>query len=174
MEKYKITEIVEKEDSKITYIWHPGLIPADIPVQQVYGFCNTKDNLVILVRERGDNRFTPPGGGVENGETALGAFCRELMEEAQFVPEDIKLFGSLEVINPGADEEIQKHNLQVRFVCRIGSLDRFVPLKDGETEQRIFIHYKDLPEYVGYINKYKSGRIQFEMYSDYIEEKIKL
>jgi 8-oxo-dGTP pyrophosphatase MutT (NUDIX family) len=174
MEKYNVTEVKDKNDYKITYIWHPGVIPKDIPVQQVYGFCSTKDNLVALVREKGDMRFTPPGGGAEKGESATETLRREFIEEAQFVPEDIKLLGSLEVINPRADEEIQKHNLQVRFVCKIGKLDSFVPLKDNETEQRIFVYYKDLPEYVGYINKYTSGKIQYDMYCDFIEGKLEL
>jgi 8-oxo-dGTP pyrophosphatase MutT (NUDIX family) len=174
MEKYKLTEIKDKNDYKITYIWHPGVIPEGIPVQQVYGFCSTKDNLVALVREKDDTRFTPPGGGAEKGETALETLHREFMEEAQFVPEDVKLLGSLEVINPGAEEEIQKHNLQVRFACKIGSIDQFVPLRDNETEQRIFVYYKDLPEYIGFINKYTSGKIQYDMYCDYVEGKLEL
>jgi hypothetical protein len=61
MEKYKLTEIRDKNDYKISYIWHPGVIPEGVPVQQVYGFCSTKDNLVALVREKDDSRFTPPG-----------------------------------------------------------------------------------------------------------------
>lgn len=174
MEKYSITEVKDKGDYKITYIWHPGIIPENVPVQQVYGFCTTKDNLVTLVREKGDDRFTPPGGGVENGETALEALYREFLEEAQYKPKDVKLLGSLEVLNPGAEEEIQKHNLQVRFVCKIDSVGDFVPLKDGETEERIFVNYKELPEYVGFIKKYTSGKMQYDMYCDYIEGRLNL
>jgi 8-oxo-dGTP pyrophosphatase MutT (NUDIX family) len=174
MEKYKLTEIKEKDGYEITYTWHPGVIPKDIPVQQVYGFCSTKDNLVVLVREKDDTRFTPPGGGTEKRETALDTLYREFMEEAQFVPNDIKLLGSLEVINPAANEKIQKHNLQVRFACRVGQIDQFVPLKDNETEQRIFVYYKDLPEYISFISKYTSGKIQYDMYCDYIEGKLEL
>ena len=171
MKKYKFTEIIKKDGYEITYTWHPGVIPEGIPVQQVYGFCSTKDDLVVLVREKDDTRFTPPGGGVENGEIALDALYREFEEEAQFTPKDVKLLGSLEVFNPGAKEEIQKHNLQVRFICKIGVLDYFIPLKDNETEQRIFVYYKDLPKYVGFINKYASGKIQYDMYCDYLEGK---
>lgn len=174
MEKYKLTEVKEKGDGKITYIWHPGVIPENIPVQQVYGFCTAGDNLVALVREKDDARFTPPGGGVETGETALEALNREFMEEAQFFPEDIKLLGSLEVINPQATEEIQKHNLQVRFACKVGKLEAFIPMRDNETEQRIFVYYKDLPTYIGYIEKYTSGKIQYDMYCDYIEGNLSL
>lgn len=174
MEKYKITEVKEKDGKKITYIWHPGIIPEGIPVQQVYGFCRTPENLVVLAREDGDERFTPPGGGAEKGESATETLHREFMEEVQFVPEDVKLLGSLEVINDNAEEEIQKHNLQVRFVCKVGKLDAFVPLKDNETKERIFVYYKDLPEYIGYIKKYTSGKIQYDMYCDYVEGKIDL
>ncbi|MFZ2620955.1 MAG: NUDIX hydrolase [Minisyncoccia bacterium] len=174
MEQYRLTEIKEKDGVKVTYIWHPGVIPEGIPVQQVYGFCNTVDNLVVLVREKGDDRFTPPGGGTEKNETALETLYREFNEEVQFIPEDVKLLGSLEVINPGAEDEIQKHNLQVRFVCRIGKMENFIPLHDNETEQRIFIYYKDLPEYIGFIKKYSSGMIQYNMYCDYVDGKIDL
>ena len=174
MERYKLTEVKEKEGNEVTYIWHPGMIPGGIPVQQVYGFCSTEDRLVVLVRERDDKRFTPPGGGSEKNETALETLNREFMEEAQFTPQDVKLLGSLEVINPEAQDEIQKHNLQVRFACKIGKIETFVPLRDDETEQRIFVYYKDLPEYIGFIKKYASGKIQYDMYCDFLEGKINL
>lgn len=172
MKKYHLTEIKEKDGNKVTYIWHPGIIPENVPVQQVYGFCLTVDNLAVLVKEKNDNRFTPPGGGVEKGETALEALHREFIEEIQSIPTEIKLLGSLEVINPAAEEGIQKHNLQVRFVCKIGNLKQFVSLQDNETEERIFVYYKDLPNYVGFIDKYKSGKIQFDMLCDYVEGRI--
>jgi len=173
-DKYYLKEVKEKGDALVIYIWHPGVIPEGIPVQQVYGFCSTDDNFVVLVREKNDDRFTPPGGGVEKGETPIEALNREFMEEAQFEPLDIKLLGSLEVINSAAIEDIQKHNLQVRYVCRVGNCDVFEPMKDGETEQRIFVYYKDLAEYVGFIKKYTSGKIQYDMYKDFLEGKLEL
>ncbi len=175
LDNYKLTEIKEKSGVELQYIWHPGDIPLGIPIQQVYGFCISKDNLVCLVRDKDEQRFTPPGGGVESGESALLGLQREFIEEAQFFPQNAKLLGSLEVVNPGALEEIQKHNLQVRFVCEAGDIDKFIPGKDGfETEERIFVYYKDLPKYVGFIDKYTSGKIQYDMLCDYIEGKIEL
>lgn len=174
MEKYKLTETKEKDGNVIRYIWHPRVIPESISVQQVYGFCSTVNNLVVLVREKGDDRFTLPGGGSEKKETAVETLHREFVEEAQLVPQDVRLLGSLEVINPGAQVEIQKHNLQVRFVCKIGKLENFILSRDNETEQRIFVYYKDLPEYIGFIKKYTSGKIQYNMYCDYLEGKITL
>lgn len=174
MDKYKLTEIKDRNGSEVKYIWHPGVIPEGIPVQQVYGFSLTKDNLVMLVKEKDDDRFTPPGGGSEEGETAVETLKRELLEEGQFEPQNIRLLGSLEVVNPDAEEDIQKHNLQVRFVCDIDNLEKFVPMQDGETKKRIFVYYKDMPEYVGFIDKYTSGRIQYDMFVDHIEGKIEL
>jgi 8-oxo-dGTP pyrophosphatase MutT (NUDIX family) len=172
MKKYSFVEIKEKDGNKVTYIWHPGIIPENVPIQQVYGFCLTTDNLVVLVKEKNDNRFTPPGGGVEKGETALETLLREFVEEVQFIPSEIKLLGSLEVINPAAEDDIQKHNLQVRFVCKVNNLKEFIPLVESEIEERISIHYKDLPQYVGFIDKYASGKIQYDMLCDYIEGRI--
>lgn len=173
-EQYACTEIRERNGSTVTYIWHPGVIPVHIPVQQVYGLCTLPGNLVALVKEVDDERFTFPGGGSEQGETAFETLIREYAEEMQCVPEDIKILGSLEVISPDALRDIDKHNLQVRFVCTIRSIDRFIPLQDGETEKRIFVYYKDLPEYVGFIKKYSTGKVQYDMYCDYIEGKIDL
>lgn len=175
MEEYKTTEVIEKEDGQITYIWHPGIIPPNIPVQQVYGFAHTSDNLVALVRDKGEMRFTPPGGAVESGESVEEALVREFKEEVQFIPKNIKLLGSLEVINPNAIIEIQKHNLQVRYVCVPETMTEFIPGKDGfETEERIFVHYTDLPHYLGFVQKYTTGKIQYEMLKDYLERKITL
>ncbi|HEY0908003.1 MAG TPA: NUDIX hydrolase [Candidatus Paceibacterota bacterium] len=175
MEKYKLTENRERNGKAMTYVWHPGSMPEGIPVHQVYGFSLSPSGLIALVRDKGEERFTPPGGGVESGETALQGLVREFKEEAQFEPLDIRLLGSLEIINPSGEKEIDRHNLQVRFVCTTGKLDAFVPLKDGfEVEERIFVHYRDLPKYVGFIDKYTTGKMQFDMLCDHIEGKLSL
>lgn len=175
MNKYKLTESKERNGQKITYIWHPNEIPEGILLHQVYGFAHTNDNLVTLVRDKKEQRFTLPGGGIESGETAYEALTREFTEEAQFEPKDVKLLGSLEIINESGEEEIDRHNLQVRFVCKIEHLEKFIPLKDGfEVEERIFVYYKDIPKYVGFIEKYTTGKIQYDMFCDYIENNLKL
>lgn len=175
MDKYKLEEVVNTKDKKIRYIWHPGVIPEGVPVDQVYGFANDIDNNIVIVRDKDEQRFTPPGGGVEKGETPLEALKREFLEEVQFEPKNIKLMGSLEVVNPSAEDVIQRHNLQVRFVCEVDGLKKFEPLKNGfEIIERKFVFYLKLPEYVNYMKKYKTGNIQYQMYRDYLEGKIKL
>ena len=81
MEKYRITEIKDKGNYKVTYIWHLGTIQKNVPVNRCMAF-STK--IILLVREKDDMRFTLPGGGVEKGETALEALHREFLEEVQF------------------------------------------------------------------------------------------
>jgi ADP-ribose pyrophosphatase YjhB (NUDIX family) len=172
--KYPIQETIKKETRNIIYIWHPEKIPENIPenipVQQVYVFTVSAEGLVCLVRDKEETRFTPPGGGVEKGETAEMAAHRECNEEAQFDLEDVQLLGSGEVINETTDDEIQKHCLQVRYIAKAKSITKFIPEKDGfETEQRIFVYYKDLNEYVSYMKKYETGRAQYEMLCEIIE-----
>ncbi len=175
MNKYKLTESKERNGQNMTYIWHPNEIPEGILLHQVYGFAHTDDNLVTLVRDKEEQRFTLPGGGIEPGETAIKALVREFTEEAQFDLKDIKLLGSLEIVNNNAEREIDRHNLQVRFVCKIGHLEKFVPLKNGfETEERIFVYYKDLPKYVSFIEKYTTGKMQYDMFCAYLENNLKL
>lgn len=40
-----------------------------------------RDGKYLLVRDKGRRRFSLPGGGIERGEAALTAACRELGEE---------------------------------------------------------------------------------------------
>jgi len=84
----------------VTFRWHPNelLDVNEFKPTQIYGFCKTNDNLVCLVRDKDEERFTLLGGGIEDGETPEQALVREFREEAQFEPKNIKLLGSVEVI----------------------------------------------------------------------------
>ena len=167
--------IAHCDGSHIQYMWHPFLIPKNITATQVYGFFITEDNLVCLVRDKDENFFTPVGGGIEKNETPKSAFIRESKEEAQIVPVDIILLGSLEVIVTDKQGNTKEHCLQVRYICKAKNIKKFVPLKNGfEIIERIFIFYKDLPDFVKYMEKYKTGMIQYSMIVDYIEGEIAL
>ena len=176
MDDYKLKETKETETGPITYTWHPKEIVDGIPAGQIYVFCILPDNKVVLVRDSGETRFTPPGGGVETeaGEDSLTAAKREVLEEAQIKLSQLKLLGSLEIENPSDVDKIQQHHLQVRYVSHIDSLPDFVPNKDGwETEERIVIQAEELPEYISWL-KYPSGEVQYRMLLDYLNGKIEL
>ena len=148
------------------YSWHKGkLLPGQ--AQQVYGFVVTEDDLVVLVRDKGEERFTPVGGGVEANEAAQDAFIRELKEEAQLQASDIHLLGTVEVKDEenGSDRE-----LQVRYACRPEKIEEFIPCKDGfEVQQRIFVHIDELPRYVKWLNT-PDGEEMFEALKEYISK----
>jgi ADP-ribose pyrophosphatase YjhB (NUDIX family) len=56
-----ISEKRNLNNKAVTFIWHPDK-QLDLPVWQVYVFCVAKDNKVVLVRDKGEDRFTLPGG----------------------------------------------------------------------------------------------------------------
>lgn len=151
------------DNQKVTFIWHPDelLDLNQFKATQVYGFCVTKDKLVCLVRDKGEERFTLPGGGIDGEEHPEKALIREFMEEAQFNISEVKLLGSLEVIVEENGQEIERTQ-QVRYICEPENIEEFIPNKDGwETEQRIFVHLMDIPNYVKWI-RYPSGKEVFD------------
>lgn len=173
-EKYKLKEIKTIDGNNITYTWHPLKIVDGIPAGQIYVFCILPYNKVVLVRDSGETRFTPPGGGVETGEDPLDAAKREVLEEAQIELSDLKLLGSLEIENPSDPDKLQQHHQQVRYVSYLDSMPEFVPNKDGwETEERIIVDIEELPNCISWL-KYPSGEVQYRMLLDYLDGKIEL
>ena len=122
---------------------------------------------MALVRDKYESRFTLPGGGIEPEETPKDALVREFIEEAQFQPKNIRLLGSLEVIEKDNLGNIVKRYQQVRFVCRSGKIKEFVPEKDGwETVERIFVPANKLGLYLKWL-KYPTGKAQFKKFMEY-------
>lgn len=174
MDEYNLKETKQTETGSITYTWHPKEIIDGVPAWQIYVFCILPDNKIVLVRDSGETRFTPPGGRIDPGEDPLTAAKREVLEEAQIELSDLKLLGSLEIENPSDPDEIQKHHLQVRYIAHIESMPDFVPNKDGwETEERIVVDVNDLPANVSWL-KYPSGEVQYRMLLHYLDGKIEL
>ena len=155
---------VLSDQGKTLYIWHENKILANIPSWQVYGFCLMPDGLLPLVRDRGERRFTLPGGRVDEGETPQAALIREFIEEAQFKPEKIKLLGSLEVIEKDLEGKITGHHQQVRFICSASEAGEFIPYKnDFEVEERIFVKPEELVNYINWL-KSITGQAQYQSF----------
>jgi len=148
--------------NKTTFTWHSNKILNNVKPFQVYGFCLNKNNLIVLVRDKGESRFTLPGGKIDNNESPLQALIREFKEEAQFTPKKIELLGSLEVQIKDKNSKTIDHHQQIRFICHIKNLGPFIPEKDGwETVERIFVKPQNLPDYLEWI-AYPTGKIQFK------------
>lgn len=157
-----IKDIVKTNDSEVIFLWHSGKTVSDLGSSQVYGFCLNNDGEVCLVRDKGEIRFTLPGGHINTGETAEQALIREFEEEAQFHPEEIKLLGALEVKVVDKNSQLIDHHQQVRFICKVSNVSDFTPGKDGwEIEERIFVDPNKLPEYIEWMS-HPTGRAQLE------------
>ena len=58
---------------------HSGMVNS--PKRQRATALVVRDGLYLLVKDKGHDKFALPGGGIEQGEAALTAACRELGEE---------------------------------------------------------------------------------------------
>ncbi len=157
-----ITSSVKMDNDNVDFSWYPGIIMEGVKLRNIYGFCVNKNNKVALVRDKGETRFTLPGGGVQEGESGIEALNREFIEEVQFYPQNIKLLGSLEVVRTDPSGNIIDHQQQVRFVCSIDKPGKFIPEKDGwETVERIFVSVEDLSKYLEWI-AYSTGKAIYD------------
>lgn len=155
---------------KVIFVWHDKKILPNVPIWQVYGFNLTPDKKVVLVRDKGETRFTLPGGRVDGSEGGEEACKREFIEEAQVIPNKMEILGVMEVIDEGGKTSIEKHHLQARYICHLPKLGEFIPGKDGfEIEERIEIPPEDLPKYINWI-KYPTGKIQFDKFMETIKK----
>ena len=99
-----ISEKRNFNNKTITFIWHPAK-RLDLPVWQVYVFCVTKDNKVVLVRDKGEDRFTLPGGRTRAGEKAEETAKRETEEETGYQVKDVRKIFEV-YMSPGSVTEI--------------------------------------------------------------------
>jgi len=61
-----------------------------------------RDHKILLVKERDDEWWSLPGGGIDHGETPAEALIRELAEELGLAPADIKTDGRVILATAGA------------------------------------------------------------------------
>lgn len=155
---------IKTKNGTATFIWHPDTILENVLMSQVYGFCLINNDQIVLVQAKEEAHFSLPGGAIEAGETAEGALIREFREEVQFIPIDIKLLGSQEVIERDLNGNIFKHHQQIRFFCRPDKIEEFVPEKDGwEIVKRIFVQFKEVSKYIHWVET-STGKAQFEYF----------
>lgn len=83
---------------------------------------------VLMVRERDDEWWSLPGGGVEYGDDVITALKRELQEELGLKQQDIETDGKVVYVYVGAVVQgIPKANLFYRVVVKA---DHFSPTAD--------------------------------------------
>ncbi len=113
-------------------------------VHGVHAFCFAGDELIIVYSEA-KGYWTPPGGGVEPGETAEEAIVREVFEETNMRVLKQRVIGYQEISEP------HRLTVQVRSVCIVEPIGPFIAdadSSDGEGVTEIKpIDPKDIKKY---------------------------
>ncbi len=109
-------------------------------LQGVHAFCFFNDKLVIVYAES-KKYWTPPGGGIELGETYEEAVVREVKEETNMKVLKQQLIGYQDIYEP--DRIIR----QTRSVCIVEPVREFIADPDGEVTEIKLIDPKDYKKY---------------------------
>jgi ADP-ribose pyrophosphatase YjhB (NUDIX family) len=106
-------------------------------VSAVHAWCFCGDKIVIVYAKKKDI-WTPPGGGVEDGENCIDAMIREVREETNMKVLKWRFVGYQDVYEPG------NISTQVRFVCIVEPYGDFVEDPDeGDITEIRLIGAKD-------------------------------
>lgn len=110
-------------------------------IQSVHAYCFYQDKLVVVYTKRKDS-WTPPGGGVEVGETAQDAVRREVQEESNMRVIEQRFIGLQDMYD--TDGVIT----QTRSVCIVEPYGDFLgDPDDGEITEIRLIDPKDYKQY---------------------------
>ncbi|MEI6864377.1 MAG: NUDIX hydrolase [Candidatus Adlerbacteria bacterium] len=110
-------------------------------ISGVHAYCFCKDKLVLVYSDK-KGYWTPPGGGVESGESARDAVTREVKEETNMKVLKQRFVGFQEISEPG------KITTQTRSVCIVEPYGPFLAdPDDGEITKIELIDPKDYKKY---------------------------
>lgn len=111
-------------------------------VHGVHAYCFCGDELVIVYSDM-KGYWTPPGGGVEPGETVKEAVVREVFEETNMHVLSQRIIGYQDISDP------HRITRQTRSVCIVEPIGPFVADADpeGDVMEIKLIDPKDVKQY---------------------------
>lgn len=135
------------------------------------GFCFDEEGKVAIVWEDEKGYWNLPGGGKENGESPEQTFVREVVEEAQALPYEIKFFHSVYAKaydENGVEVPVRENRICFRYICKLKNIQEFVPNKisenfTSEIDDRKFVTLEELPEYITWLKDTENGKDSFEI-----------
>jgi ADP-ribose pyrophosphatase YjhB (NUDIX family) len=108
-------------------------------VSGVHAWCFYGDKMVIVYNQKKDS-WTPPGGGVEEGEDCVDAMIREVKEETNMNVLKWAFVGYQDIFEPKGVQT------QVRFVCIVEPYGDFIEdPDDGDITEIKLIDPIDCP-----------------------------
>ncbi len=114
----EVFDVVYREDDPLKDI--DGKV-----LQGVHGYCFYGDKMVLVYAEA-KGYWTPPGGGIEEGESYEEATVREVLEETNMKVLDQKLIGYQDIY------EHKRIVRQTRSFCVVEPVGDFISDPDGE------------------------------------------
>ena len=109
-------------------------------LQGVHAYCFYKDRFVVVYTES-KKYWTPPGGGIEEGESYEEATIREVLEETNMKVLKQRLIGYQDVY------ESDRISRQTRSFCLVEPIGRFVSDPDGDITKIKLIKPEKYKEY---------------------------
>lgn len=134
----QILEVIYKEDNPMNDL--DGKI-----LQGVHGYCFYGDKMVIVYAES-KGYWTPPGGGIESGESIEEAVIREVKEETNMKVLRQEFIGYQDIYQ----RDIYGNNQivrQTRSFCEVEPLGDFMSDPDGDITEIKLIDPKDYKKY---------------------------
>lgn len=109
-------------------------------LQAVHAICFCGDKLVVVYAEA-KGYWTPPGGGIELGESYEEAVMREVKEETNMKVLSQKLIGYQDIYEP--DRIVR----QTRSVCIVEPYGPFIKDPDGDITEIKLVDSRDYKKY---------------------------
>ena len=129
----EVLDVIYREDNPLQSL--EGII-----LQGVHAYCFYGDKLIVVYAAK-KGYWTPPGGGIENGESHEEAVIREVKEETNMKVLKQKLIGYQDVY------EKDRIVRQTRSVCVVEPYGPFVSDPDGDITEIKLIDPKDYKKY---------------------------
>ena len=135
--------LTNRSSQVLSVVYREGNPLADLGdkiLQGVHAFCFYGDKMIVVYSEV-KGYWTPPGGGIESGETYEQAIIREVREETNMKVLSQELIGYQDIYEP--DRIIR----QTRSFCIVEPIGNFVADPDGDITEIKLIDPRDYKKY---------------------------
>jgi len=153
-----ITSIIKISEISLVYEYVPDKLLENVPVTSAMTFCYDDQLKFCVVRDIGEDFLSLPGGHCSINEKPDECALRELNEEAQIIPKNNKLLGTI-LVSVFKDGKLVSKVQQARYYCYVDKLQEFkIDNNKYETDMRVFMDLDEMADSVRQLRN-KEGKI---------------